>query len=115
MLQVSTDIFDIQQTVAITAAVRELVLQRPCLPELCRKPLSDFVEDFLARSVFQQWFSSRKERRSLDLPDRPPEDLLLLYHAALQHLQEVIRDPELLEVSWAAPELCPEARDWNCP
>ena len=71
MLQVSTDIFNIQQTVAITSAVRELVLQRPCLPGLCRKPLADFVEDFLARCVFQQWFSSRKERRALDLPDRP--------------------------------------------
>ena len=71
VLQVSTDIFDIQLTVAITAAVRELVLQRPCLPGLCRKPLADFVEDFLARCVFQQWFSSRKERRALDLPDRP--------------------------------------------
>ena len=70
MLQVSTDIFNIQQTVAITSAVRELVLQRPCLPGLCRKPLADFVEDFLARCVFQQWFSSRKERRALDLPDR---------------------------------------------
>ena len=32
---------------------------------------ADFVEDFLARCVFQQWFSSRKERRALDLPDRP--------------------------------------------
>lgn len=74
--------------------------------------------------MFAAWFANLKTRQSLDLVDRCPEDLIYLYHAALDHLQQVVRDPQLWEVSWPAAELAilggaqfglAPPLNWNCP
>lgn len=123
VITVTTDILDTSMIAEITEGVRNLVVKRPADPlqGLARKPLRDFVEDFLSEGVFSHWLGSRKARRCQDLPDRsesnllqpcwgpraqpcphlvlrPPDEMLELYHSGLEHLQEVLRDPQLLEV-----------------
>ena len=126
VITIASDIFDIEQIVRVTEGMSNLVARRPENPcaGLAKKTLRDFVEDFLSREVFAAWFANLRARQSLDLVDRCPEDLLHLYHAALDHLQQVVRDPQLWEVSWPAYEfaslggeefgLAPP-HNWNCP
>ena len=126
VITIVTDIFDIEQIVRVTEGMANLVARRPGNPcaGLGRKVVRDFVEDFLSREVFAAWFANLKARQSLDLVDRCPGDLLHLYHAALDHLQQVVRDPQLWEVSWPATELATlggeqfglaPPHNWNCP
>jgi len=126
VITISSDIFDIEQIVRVTGGMDNLVARRPGNPcaGLTRKIIRDFVEDFLSREVFAAWFANLKARQSSDLVDRCPEDLLHLYHAALDHLQQAVRDPQLWEVSWPASELATlggeqfglaPPHNWNCP
>jgi len=97
-----------------------LISSIPSDPEerLNRKPLSDFIEDFLASCVFKEFFSNLKDRRMKDLPDRNPADLLALFHYGVDHLSKVIKDETLQEISWPVPEFAKiidteVPSDWN--
>ena len=126
VISIESEIFNIGQIVRLTEGMVNLVSRRPGDPSagLATKSCRDFVEDFLSKEVFAAWFGNLKSRQSLDLVDRCPDDLLHLYNGALDHLQEVVRDPQLWEVSWPATELVAlggeqfglaPPQDWNCP
>merc|ERR1712098_731818 len=100
--------------------VRTLIAKMPKEPtkHIGQKPLKDFIEDFLATSIFQEFYSNLKTRRSKDLLDRDPNDLIALYNSGLDHLSNVAKDVELQEISWPVQEFSQTIdtdipSDWN--
>jgi len=106
IVTVSSNIFDISQCVNLNKALQEIMRKMPDDPIsiLSIKPLPDFIGDFLTSNVFNEFYSNLKDRRSRDLLDRPPQDLISLYNSALDHLSDTVRDTTLQDISWPAYE-----------
>jgi len=106
VFKISTNIFDITQSVRLGEAVKTLINKMPQDPAslLTIKPLNDYVADFLTSYVFTEFYSNLRDRRSRDLLDRPASDLISLYNSALDHLVETAVDESLQEISWPAQE-----------
>lgn len=118
---ISSNIFDITQSVRLGEAVKMLIKKAPEDPVnlLVIKPLYDYIADFLTSHVFTEFYSNLRDRRSRDLLDRPPTDLICFYNHALDHLVETAVDESLQEISWPAQEFsgqrleCEIPLNWN--
>ena len=90
----SENIFDLENIVQVTEGVGTLVRHSDLSPgsRLTTKTHADFVEDFVTGEVFSLFYLNLRDRKSRDLPHRPPSHLLALFNSALTHCEQVLRE-----------------------
>ncbi|XP_064632877.1 germinal-center associated nuclear protein-like [Lineus longissimus] len=90
----------------------------PSHPKLTKKPLRNFIDEFLFKEFYTPVYQNLAARKNRGLPHQSPNVLIGLYQSAVNHLSAVGGSLELAKISWPALEFSctnPDlpAQDWN--
>ena len=68
------------------------------------KPIVHFVQEFLSKNIYSEFYSNLKGRQAKGYTHQYPNLLIGLFNSGIEHLIKIVNNPDLSEVSWPIPE-----------
>ena len=68
------------------------------------KPIVHFVQEFLSKNVYSEFYNNLKNRQAKGYTHQYPNVLIGLFNSGIEHLVKIVNNPDLTEVSWPIPE-----------
>ncbi|XP_064135664.1 germinal-center associated nuclear protein isoform X1 [Loxodonta africana] len=122
VIEIPDSIRDLRGTTKVSQAVQWLVSRCPSALDLCCQPLTQYIEDGVAREFGGRFFHDRRERRLAGLASQEPGAVIELFNSVLYFLATVASFQQLCDLSWPITEfaevggsrLLPHLH-WNSP
>ncbi len=115
VLAIPDNLYDVKSVSQLARAIQILAEKSPDLPKkgLQVRTLREFVEEIVCSRLVPEFYDKFKVHKkvfnSTLSPDTylkhpPPQVLINFFNSAVDHLKKVIRNSDLLEISWPIPE-----------